>query len=186
MHKTVFLLLSTILPLCSPYVYVKSILRGISKPHRTTRLVYLIIGLLTTTSLLASGNMTALYISAASLIQSIILYGLSFRYGIGGWEMSSIVCLICALTGIAVWQITNNPLIGLYSGILADLFGSIPTIIKTINVPHSEEPKFYAFDALAGLFNILAIPSYTFQSVSYPLYLVSINMTIALLAVRKK
>ena len=186
MNTTFFLLLSTILPLCSPYFYIRSILKGDAKPHRTTRFVYLIIGLLTTSSLLVSGNTVALAISSVSLLQSIALFILSFRYGVGGWEKTSIICFILALIGVAAWQMTSNPIIGLYAGILADFAGSIPTIRKTIVDPRSEEPRFYAIDAVAGFFNILALPTLSFQAASYPLYLFGINGLITVLALRSK
>ncbi len=184
--KTIFLILSIVLPLFSPVVYIRSILHGESKPHRTTRFVYLITGILTTLSLLASHNYVALAISLVSTIQAITLLSLSFRYGMGGWSKTDVICLLLSIAGIVEWQTTKNPMFGLYFGMLADFAGTVPTIMKTYHHPETEIWQFYGIDALAATFNFLALQSFTSATYSYPLYLVCINGLIALLAIRGK
>lgn len=185
MIRTVFLVISTFLPLISPIPYIRSILSGETKPHRTTRLVYLIIGLLTTSSLFASGNRVAIWISAVSLLQAIVLFVLGLRYGMGGWSKTDMACLILAILGIVAWQTTSDPLVGLYFGIAADFMGTVPTLIKTWKLPKSEEPIFYILDSMAGGFNMLALSGWTIGDFSYPLYLFLINALIAILIFRK-
>ena len=184
--QTFFLTISVILPLISPIVYIRSMVREEAKPHRTTRMIYLLITALSTWSLYSAGNTIALWISGASFIQSFVVFLMSLKYGIGGFEKSSMICLCCAIAGIVLWQITDNPMIGLYSSIIADFFGAIPTIWKTSSNPETEDPKFYMIDSISAVFNILANSTFTFHSILYPLYLVCINTTIALLAFRKK
>lgn len=184
--KTVFLVLSTLLPLYSPVPYIRSILAGATRPHRTTRLVYLVIGILTTLSLLVSGDRVALWISAVSLLQAIVLFFLGLKYGMGGWAKMDIACLILAIAGIIAWQTTDNPLFGLYFGIGADFMGTVPTLIKTWRNPSSEEPTFYILDATAGVFNMLALTNWAVGDFAYPLYLFLVNALVALLVLRPK
>lgn len=183
--KNVFLVLSIVLPIYSPIPYIRSILAGITKPHRTTRLVYFVIGILTTLALFASGDRIALWISAVSTLQAIVLFYLGIMHGIGGWTKKDILCLILALSGIVLWQTTNNPIMGLYFGIAADFAGTIPTIIKTYHLPETENWQFYALDTLAGICNMLALSSFTPAAYSYPLYLILVNGLITLLAISK-
>lgn len=183
--KTIFLVLSVVLPIYSTIPYARSIIAGITTPHRTTRLVYLIIGILTTLSLLASGDRIALWISAVSTLQATVLFFLGLKYGVGGWSKTDMVCLLFAMIGVLAWQKTRDPLLGLYFGIAADFMGTIPTIIKTWWFPKSEEPTFYLLDATAGLCNLLALVSWTVGDFSYPLYLFLINALVALLIFRK-
>lgn len=184
--KQIFLLLSILLPIYSPIPYIRSILRRQTKPHRTTRLVYLLIGLLTTISLFASGERVAVWISGVSLLQAIVLFFLGLRYGVGGWSKTDLICLIFAIIGVIAWQTTNDPVWGLYFGIGADFFGTIPTIIKTWRLPTSEEPQFYILDAAAGGFSLLALSSWTPGDFSYPLYLMLINATVAILTQKNR
>lgn len=182
---SLFLALSVLLPLYSPVPYIKSILAGVTKPHRTTRFVYLLIGILTTLSLFASGDRVAIWISGVSLLQAIVLFFLGLKYGVGGWTKSDIACLTLAIVGIIAWQTTSDPLLGLYFGIAADFMGTIPTLIKTWHLPATEEPQFYIIDATAGAFNMLALTNWTIGDFSYPLYLFLINALVALLIFRK-
>ena len=184
--KTVFLIASAILPIWSPIVYIRSILRGESKPHRTTRFVYLATGILTTLALWHEHNTAAFLISAVSAAQSLVLFFFSFRYGVGGWSPTDIVCLIFSVTGMTLWQTTTNSFYGLYFGIAADFIGTIPTLIKTYNNPETENPTYYALDTLAGACNCVALSAWTIATTSYPLYLVFVNGLIAVLARRKK
>lgn len=184
--KTIFLLASILLPLYSPWPYIQSILHGETRPHRTTRLVYLAIGLLTTFSLFASHNQIALWISGVSTIQAIVLFYLGLKYGVGGWSKKDVVCLLIASIGIVAWQTTKNPILGLYFGIMADFVGSLPTIIKSYRFPKTENWSFYGIDAVAGTFNLLALTKWGLQDFAYPAYLVCINGFIALLVFRGK
>lgn len=181
-----FLLLSILLPLLSPIPYILSILRGEAKPHRTTRLVILTTTCLSTLSLLAQHDQTALWLSLVSTLQAIVTFSLSIRYGIGGWTRRDITCLAVAGIGILAWQTTQNPAIAVYFAVLADFIGMVPTIIKTYHLPKTELWYFFAIDTLAGIFNLLAMKQYTIQAVIFPLYIVCINGAISILARRNR
>lgn len=184
--KNIFLIISAILPLISPLVYSKAILKGDAKPHRTTRLVLLLINALATTSLLAQHNQVAVWLAGVSLLQSIIIFILSLKYGMGGWTKTDILCLVIAIVGIFAWQTTKNPLIALYCAIAADFTGMVPTIIKTHLHPSTEIWSFFIIDTVAGFFNILALHSYSIQDYSYPAYIIFINLLIFILILKPR
>lgn len=183
---SIFILISTALALISPIIYSIAILKGEAKPHRTTRLVLLIITSLTTASLLAQGNRVAVYLAGVSTLQSIVIFTLSIKHGMGGWNKSDIICLVFALFGIVLWQITKDPAIGLYFAIGADFIGMIPAIVKTYHFPKTEIWLFFGLDIFASLFSLLALNSWTLQEFSYPVYIMLINTFMALLIVRPK
>ncbi|MFH1399685.1 MAG: hypothetical protein ABIG95_06255 [Candidatus Woesearchaeota archaeon] len=184
--RSIFIVISSLLALVSPLVYSHSILKGKSKPHRTTRFVLVLITSLATASLFAQGNRVAIWLAAVSTIQSVIIFTLSLKFGMGGWSRSDIFCLILALAGVLFWQTTSNPIIGLYFSILADFTGMIPAIIKTYKFPKTEIWSFHALDVFAAFFSLLAITSWTMQEYSYPLYIMIINAVMAMLIVRPK
>lgn len=177
----IFIYISSILALISPLVYAKSILKGDAKPHRTTRFVLLLITALTTASLFAQHNTVAIWLAGVSTIQSILIFILSIRHGMGGWSRSDIACLSIALTGIALWQLTSNPVLGLYFAILADFTGMIPALIKTYRLPQTEVWSFYALDVVASGFSLAAITKWTGAEISYPVYIMIINFVMVLL-----
>lgn len=178
---SIFILVSTVLALISPIVYSIAILKGEAKPHRTTRFVLLLITSLTTASLFAQGNNVAIYLAGVSTFQSIIVFILSIKHGMGGWSKPDIICLIFALIGIVIWQITKNPVIALYFAISADFIGMIPAIVKTYHFPETEVWSFFALDVFAAIFNLLALKKWTIEEFSYPIYIMLINLVMVFL-----
>src|SRR5665811_1165536 len=149
--KDIFITTSVILGLISSFVYFIAILKGEARPHRTTRLVFLLISTLITLALFAQGNRVAVWLSAVSTFQSVVIFLLSIKYGMGGRSKTDIFCLLIAFIGIASWQLTKDPLIALYFAIAADFTGIVPTLIKTYHFPHTEVWIFYFLDVCACL-----------------------------------
>lgn len=180
----VFIAISSILALISPIVYSVAILKGQAKPHRTTRFVLLIITSLTTASLFVQHNRVAIWLAGVSTLQSILIFTLSIKRGMGGWAKSDIVCLIIALLGITLWQITKNPVVALYFAIGADFTGMIPAMIKTYRWPNTEVWTFFLLDVFAAIFSLLALKNWTVEEYSYPVYILLINLVMVLLIIR--
>lgn len=182
--KPVFIAISSILALISPVIYARAIFQGEAKPHRTTRFILLLITLLATASLYAQGDRVAFWLAGVSALQSIVIFILSIKYGMGGWEKKDILCLCIAFTGIVLWQTTKNPVLALYASIAADFTGMIPALIKTYHFPKTEVWTFYLLDVFASLFSLLAVKEYTLQQFSYPVYIMVINLAMVLLILR--
>ncbi len=178
--------MSSICALVSPVIYARSILSGESKPHRTTRLVLLLITILSTSALVAQGDRVAVWLAGVSALQSILIFGLSIKYGMGGWAKLDLMCLGIALVGIIAWQVTSEPVLGLYFSILADFTGMVPAILKTYHLPHTENPWFFGLDVIAGILTICAVNAFTPQQVAYPIYISVINSVMVFLILRPK
>lgn len=184
--QTLFILISSVLALISPLIYSRAIIKGEAKPHRTTRLVLLIITALTTASLFAQNNHVAIYLAAVSTLQSILIFILSLKRGMGGWAKSDIVCLLVATIGVILWQVTKNPVIALYFAIGADFTGMIPALIKTYKFPHTEIWSFFLLDVFAAGFSLLAVRVWTVEQYAYPIYIMLINLFMVILIVKPK
>ncbi|MFA6256614.1 MAG: hypothetical protein WC606_05590 [Candidatus Absconditabacterales bacterium] len=184
--KTILIICSTMFALFSPIFYTLSILKGESKPHRTTRFVVLSITFLSFASLLAQHNTVAIFLAGVSVLQSILIFILCIKYGMGGWAKTDIICLVIAGIGILVWKLTSNPVMGLLASILADFVGYLPALIKTYKFPETETWVFYILDVLAGLFTLLAITNFTYQETSYPIYILAINLVMVIFILRPK
>ncbi len=179
-----FIIISSLLAFVSPIVYSRSILKGQAKPHRTTRAVLLIITALTTASLFVQHNQVAIWLAAVSTVQSIIVFVLSIRYGMGGWSKTDLICLFLALTGIVLWKITHDPVVALYCAIAADFTGMIPALIKTYHHPETDVWCFYLLDSFAAIFSMLALTSWSLQEYSYPVYIMIVNCIMVLLVLQ--
>jgi len=184
--QTGLIFISSFIALISPFIYTRAILKGEAKPHRTTRIVLLIVTALATVSLLAQHDQVSVWLAGVSTLQSIVIFILSIKYGMGGWEKSDIVCLMIAFLGIFLWQTTNEPIIALIASIVADFTGMVPALIKTYKYPETEIWTFYILDTAAGTLNLLAVKYFTIQAVAYPIYIALINLVMVLLILRPK
>lgn len=184
--RTTLIVISSILALISPCIYIWSILKGETKPHRTTRFVLLLINLLSFAALLADGNRVAVWLAAISALQAIPIFILSLKRGMGGWSLADIVCLLIALAGIVAWQTTSEPLLGLYFALGADFVGMVPALIKTYRLPHTENPWFYGLDAIAAACTMLAVTVFSPAQLAYPVYILLINVVMVALILRPR
>lgn len=182
--QNIYITISSILIFASFVVYEWSIIKGGTKPHRTTRLVLLIITSLGAISLLTQQDKVAIWLIGISAVQCLIVFLLSLKYGMGGWSKTDLLCLFIALIGIITWKITNNPALGLYASVIADFTGMIPTLVKTYRSPDTEYLPVYILDILATVFTLLAIRNWQIQGFLYPLYLFVISLTMLLLITR--
>jgi hypothetical protein len=153
------LTLSTILIVAAGLIYCASIIRGRTKPHRTTRFVVLVILTLSFVSILAAhANLGAKVYSGILFVSAIAFLGLSLRAGsgMGGTSVFDWVCLVVALAGVVAWQVSDNPILGIWFALLADLIAYLPAYVKTWRYPHTETPWLYALSALASFLSLVA------------------------------
>jgi len=179
MVQSILIILGTLLPLISSFVYVRSILRGRSKPQRMTRLLMVVISGLALAALLADGYSPGVWLAGASFAQAILVWALSFRYGMGGKDRLDITCLVLCVCGAVLWYSTGESLVGLWAAIATDFIAVLPSLAKTIRLPHTESWPFYALDTVASACIMLATPL-LFREQAYPAYLLLINLLFVL------
>jgi hypothetical protein len=184
MHA-ILVTVSSLLVICAFIVYMVAIWKGEARPHRTTRFVVLLIEALTTATLFAQGNTTAIWLAGVFTLSSIVIFILSLKNGMGGWAKADILCLVIALVGIILWKVTANPLTGLFFSILADFAGCVPTFIKTYKYPHTEVWTFYVIGFAAVVINMMAIEKWTVGEFAYPLYILLVDLAMIILILRK-
>lgn len=89
-----------------------------------------------------------------------------------------ILCGVLSFIAIIIWITTKNGILSLSFAILADLFASIPTIIKSWKENAGEHIAPYAFGILNQIITFLIIANFIFLNLAFPIYLILINMII--------
>ena len=178
--RTVLLAAGALLPVVASGVYIASILKGRTRPQRTTRLLLLIITALTLGSLVAGHDTSGVWLALVSCVQSAVIWALSLWRGMGGKGKLDWLCFMLCGVGVIVWLLSGQSTAGLVASIVADLVAIIPSLHKTVRMPHTESLAFFAVDAVAGLFVVAAGP-YTWQAALFPAYIFLINTTYAVI-----
>lgn len=150
-------------------------IRGKSKPQRTTRLLLVVICLISFTSLFSQNYTPGLWLALMSLLQAVVLCLLSLKWGIGGRSNLDGICVLLCVVGIIWWLLSGQSLGGLVASIVADLVAVVPSAVKTFRWPKTESWLFYLLDAISGLIFALIGPR-TFIALVYPLYIVLVNL----------
>ncbi len=154
--KPLLLVLATIFDLTGTTDYIYNIVKGETKPHRTTRVLLFgvsavnMIGAVSAKA--AAGTMI---LSALFLARGFILATLSIKKGIGGTSKADIICGIIAVGGVVAWKLSGNGVTALAFAVIADAVAYIPAVIKTWKYPKTESPLLYWLGGLAALLAVV-------------------------------
>lgn len=87
-------------------------------------------------------------------------------------------CAAITMVGIVLWQLTANPVLAVLFCIVADLFASLPTLVKAYFDPDGEYPLPYLMSAAAMAVTLLTVERWTFTVYGFPLYMLVVNTAI--------
>jgi len=167
------------LPIISTAIYIRDIIYGSVRPQRMTRFLMFLIAIISWAALVAGQDRAGVWLALVSLLQTIVLLGLSFKWGIGGRDWLDFVCLLLCAIGIGLWLASRQSLFGLVLSILADLLACVPSLVMSWRLPHTELAAFYWLDVVASACVAAAAPLH-WQAQLYPGYLVLINTVFGL------
>ena len=154
--KPLLLVLATAADLTGTTNYIWNIVKGSTRPHRTTRLMlFLVAAVNMIGAVSAHARAGTLILSALFLARGLTLFVLSIKKGIGGTSAIDIVCGIIALLGIVVWKLSGSGVTALVFAIIADAVAYVPAVIKTWSKPETESPLLYWLGGVATLFAVI-------------------------------
>lgn len=96
------------------------------------------------------------------------------------WKVTifDLACGVLAGIGIVLWQITDNPMVALVFGIMADIAGGVPTLRKSYSAPHTEHALPYFLSILSMAATLLSLQSWHFMNTAFPVYILCINIAL--------
>lgn len=183
-----FVYLCFIFSFLSTYVYIKGIIRGETKPNIISWIFWSIAPLIGVYFGYKSGITIPLLVSTFSagffpLIVVIISLLIKNSY----WKITwfDIFCGILSLFAVIIWIVTKNGFISVAFAVLADLFASIPTVIKSWKHSETEVAETYAYGILNQIITFLVMKNLNILSLIFPIYFFIIN-TIIVLGIKNK
>lgn len=183
---TFFFYLSIIMGFVGQGIGIYSIFKGIYKPQRMTRFIYFLMSIIFIGTLIAQKSWDALGFALAQNIGGFIIFLLSFKYGMGGYQKIDFVTLFGALISGIIWITTSNPTLALLFGILTDSIAFVPTLIKTFKLPHTEDWRFYLSDVFASTFSFLSLKTFRVGDLAYPVYIFVLNLVVTMLIIVRR
>jgi len=159
MHPTQILIgeIAAIVEVAQSIPYYISILRGNTRPQRASYGIWLVIEIVAVSSYIASGATTTKWVPLISAFNSLVIFILAFKYGMGGKSKFDLFSLSLAGLAIAIWVITKNPVLAVYMSTLADCIGFMPTIKKAYLYPSTENTLSWCMYVVAVALNVCAL-----------------------------
>ncbi|MFA5773378.1 MAG: hypothetical protein WC908_01755 [Candidatus Paceibacterota bacterium] len=170
------------------FFYIRDTIRGKTKPNRVSWIFWMIAPFVGVYIGYKSGVSLPLLAStfAAGFCPFLVLIASIFNKN-SYWKTTKfdILCGILSLIAIIIWVTTKNGAISITFAVLADLFASIPTIIKSWKHSETENIGPYSFGTINQIITILAISKFSFLNLIFPIYFILDNIII-ILGVKRK
>ena len=161
--------------------YVRDTLRGSTRPHRGTWLIWGVLAVVVSLSQYADGASWSLVMAGVQAVLTSLVFGLSIRRGEGGVSRADITMIAIAGAGVTGWIVADEPIVATACVVAADLIGAGLMVPKTYRDPHSETLITFAFASVGGALAAGAVGAIDVSLLLYPVYYCVINGAIALL-----
>lgn len=158
-----------------PYVY--SVFKNQTKPSRSSWWIWSFVGFLILLSYYQVGARNTIWIPFVFFICPLVIAILSIWFG-EGEKLNKLdkICIFGVFISLIPWIIFKSPQITLSLNIFIDFIGFIPTFRKTYEHPGSENSFTWILFFIGSILNIIAIESYAFYIMSYPLYMLAMDI----------
>ncbi len=160
-----------ILALAGGIPYIIAILRKQTKPNKATWWIWTVVGFTLGASYYSSGADHTIWVPVSYIIGPFVVAILSLKYGEGGWTRFDRICLLGAVISVALWWMSNSPLIALCINLFIDFMGALPTIRKSYYKPEGEDRSAWIIFLIGNTVNLFAVEKWTFAIAAYPIYM---------------
>lgn len=162
-------ILAAVLGLIGTPLYVIDIVRGGTRPHRAAFLLFAIGGAISFAGQLAEGASWSLLFAGALLVSSVLIFGLSLRYGEGGFALRDRVGLLIAGLALLGWYLTSSAAVALILIAAYNTVAKVMIMLKVYEKPHSELFLAWVISTVASVFAVIAVGSLDWVLILMPL-----------------
>jgi hypothetical protein len=166
--------------------YVRDTLRGATRPHRGTWLIWGVLGVVVCLSQRADGASWSLVMAGTQAVLTVLVFLLAIRRGEGGVSRIDAVMIAVAAGGVTGWILADEPLVATLCVVAADAVGVALMVPKTYRDPDSETLITFALASLCGILAAAAVATPDASLLLYPAYYCLANAFVALLIVWRR
>lgn len=174
--KSLLASLGVLLGLIGTFPYIRDTLRGKTKPHVITWLIWTLLALVAFAGQLVGGGGPGAYVTGVTAMMNAVILVLSVRFSKTLVTRFDIGLLTVAMLALPLWWIAGSPIISVVLASVIMIIGYIPTYQKSWMLPERETVSLFAFSALKQLFGLLGLAAYNVLTVLFPLSLLIANL----------
>lgn len=167
--------------ICSIYghaVYIIDTLRGKTRPHLFTWLVWAIVMGVAAAVAIVSGATASAWVLGFGCFKSAVISGLALRWGEKQITRSDWAMFLSALSIIPIWALTKEPLIAVILATTIDAFGYGPTFRKAWMKPREENLQSFSFGVIEATLSVLSVVPISLVTILYPASILGMNVAL--------
>jgi hypothetical protein len=185
-NKELLGFLSLILCFAGYWTYIASVLKGRTKPHLFTWVIWAIIMSIVFVAQSIQGAGPGSWVLGLSALGCLMIAVLAAKYGEKRITRSDWVLFVAALMTIPMWLFTHNPLGSVLLATFIDGCAYYPTFRKAWGKPQEESFFIYAIDVPKWIIAFFALTDYSFVTLFYPVFVFVINTLLAIMIVYRR
>lgn len=160
--------------------YIRSIIKGTTKPHVFSWVIWGTTTLIVFMAQLSDNGGAGAWPLGVSGVITFYVAILAYRNKSDSTiTKSDWIFFIMAMTAIPFWYITSNPLYAVLLLTTIDMVGYLPTIRKAYVKPFEEQALLYVLMMLQNILSIAALENYSLTTFLFPLATIIANLTVA-------
>jgi hypothetical protein len=178
-----FIAVAILLRLMGSGGYLISILRGKARPNIVTWSLGGVTALIAFAAQICKGCGFGALVTLAIAFGPLAIITAALAKGTRRLKLTRLDawCLSLAIAGIILWIRTKDPLLALLMSIVADIFATMPTVVKSYLTPHTESAPAYSLSVISMIVTLLTVRQWNVMSWAFPLYILMINLTLVTL-----
>ena len=163
--------------------YARETVRGHTQPNRVTWLMWTLAPTIAGFAQLTEGVGTGAVLAFSVGLGPFIIFLATFvnthaHARLGPFDIG---CGVFSLLALILWLTLGSGTVAIVMSILADGFGALPTVTKSLRAPESEHPGVFRNSALNGTITLASIHHWTFATWSFPAWILFICLLLYLL-----
>jgi hypothetical protein len=166
--------------------YVRDVVRGTTRPHRGSWLIWAVTASIVYASQRADGASWSLIMAGAQAVLTALVFLLAIARGEGGLSAGDAGMVALACAGVVGWMVADEPMVATIFVVAADLIAAGLMVPKTYRDPGSETLATYVLASVGGVLAAGAVGTGDPSLLLYPLYFCAINAAIAVLIAQRR
>jgi hypothetical protein len=161
--------------------YIRDTVRGTTRPHRGTWLIWAVLAIVVYASQRADGASWSLIMAGVQAVLTALVFLLAIRRGEGGVSAMESAMIALAAAGVIGWIVADAPVVATVCVVAADLMAAGMMVPKTCRDPRSETLASFALASVGGGLAAGAAGAGDPSLLLYPVYFCLVNAAIATL-----
>ncbi len=159
--------------------YLIDTVKGKTKPNVVSWFTWTLLLVIATAAAFAAHQPRTAFLSLGDLVGTSLTLLAGLRYGVAKFSWFDGLCQAAALVALTLWLVFNSPTIAIIGAIVIDFIAALPTLRHSWLHPNEETWEPFGVLFIASAITLISLSAFSVTSVSFPLYLLLINGSIA-------